>query len=130
MSETELTDALPSDLHYVDTQPGITRKKLRGKFAISRPSGQRYRPGRNKNTSTLAVPPAYVDVDLRRPARSSASYRRDAQGHQVSLSRSFGAKCAMPTSIFASARVRSNAAKTRKQLEALLAAPGFSHDES
>lgn len=42
MPDTELIAELPSDLHYVDdTQPGITRKKLRGKFSYFEPSGQR-----------------------------------------------------------------------------------------
>lgn len=37
-----MPDALPPDLHYVDdTQPGISRRKLRGRFAYFNPAGQR-----------------------------------------------------------------------------------------
>mgnify|MGYP001588932096 FL=1 len=132
MSETELTDALPSDLHYVDdTQPGITRKKLRGKFAYFEPSGQRITdPDEIKRINALAVPPAYVDVwicaDPRghlqatgRDARGRKQYRYHARWREVrdadkySRLREFG--LALP--------------KLRKQLETLLAAPGFSRDK-
>jgi DNA topoisomerase-1 len=132
MSETELTDALPSDLHYVDdTQPGITRKKLRGKFAYFEPSGQRITDlDEIKRINALAVPPAYVDVwicaDPRghlqatgRDARGRKQYRYHARWREVrdadkySRLREFG--LALP--------------KLRKQLETLLAAPGFSRDK-
>ncbi len=80
MSETELTDALPSDLHYVDDAASITRKKLRGKFAYFEPSGQRITDPDNKTHQRPRGSAAYVDiVDLRRPLRSSASYRRSAE---------------------------------------------------
>jgi DNA topoisomerase-1 len=132
MSETELTDALPSDLHYVDdTQPGITRKKLRGKFNYFEPSGERITdPDEIKRINALAVPPAYVDVwicaDPRghlqatgRDARGRKQYRYHARWREVrdadkySRLREFG--LALP--------------KLRKQLETLLAAPGFSRDK-
>jgi DNA topoisomerase-1 len=132
MSETELTDALPSDLHYVDdTQPGITRKKLRGKFAYFEPSGQRITdPDEIKRINALAVPPAYVDVWIcanprghlqatGRDARGRKQYRYHARWREVrdadkySRLREFG--LALP--------------KLRKQLETLLAAPGFSRDK-
>ena len=132
MPDTVLTDALPSDLHYVDdTQPGITRKKLRGKFSYFEPSGQRITdPDEIKRINALAVPPAYTDVwicaDPRghlqatgRDARGRKQYRYHARWREVrdadkySRLREFG--LALP--------------KLRKQLEALLAAPGFSRDK-
>ncbi|RON52319.1 DNA topoisomerase [Pseudomonas frederiksbergensis] len=132
MPDTALTDVLPPDLHYVDdTQPGITRRKLRGKFCYFDPAGQRITdPDEIKRINALAVPPAYVDVwisaDPRghlqatgRDARGRKQYRYHARWREVrdadkySRLRDFG--LALP--------------KLRKQLEALLAAPGFSRDK-
>ena len=132
MPDTELIAELPSDLHYVDdTQPGITRKKLRGKFCYFEPSGQRITDTDEiKRINALAVPPAYTDVwiclDPRghlqatgRDARGRKQYRYHARWREVrdadkySRLREFG--LALP--------------KLRKQLEALLAAPGFSRDK-
>lgn len=132
MPDTELTAALPADLHYVDDiQPGITRKKLRGKFAYFEPSGQSISdPDEIKRINALAVPPAYTDVwicpDPRghlqatgRDARGRKQYRYHPRWREVrdadkySRLREFG--LALP--------------KLRKQLETLLAAPGFSRDK-
>ncbi|MBH3404423.1 DNA topoisomerase IB [Pseudomonas glycinae] len=132
MPDTALTEVLPSDLHYVDdTQPGITRKKLRGKFAYFDPAGQRITdPDEIKRINSLAVPPAYTDVwicaDPRghlqatgRDARGRKQYRYHPRWREVrdadkySRLREFG--LALP--------------KLRKQLEALLASPGFSRDK-
>jgi DNA topoisomerase-1 len=132
MPDTALPDALPSDLHYVDdTQPGITRKKLRGKFCYFDPAGQRITDQDEiKRIHALAVPPAYTDVwicaDPRghlqatgRDARGRKQYRYHPRWREVrdadkySRLRDFG--LALP--------------KLRKQLEALLAAPGFSRDK-
>ncbi|MGE8146239.1 DNA topoisomerase IB [Pseudomonas frederiksbergensis] len=132
MPDSALTDVLPPDLHYVDdTQPGITRRKLRGKFCYFDPAGQRITdPDEIKRINSLAVPPAYVDVwisaDPRghlqatgRDARGRKQYRYHARWREVrdadkySRLRDFG--LALP--------------KLRKQLEALLAAPGFSRDK-
>ncbi|QXI18055.1 DNA topoisomerase IB [Pseudomonas hamedanensis] len=132
MSDTELTVALPADLHYVDdTQPGITRKKLRGKFCYFDPSGQRISdPEEIKRINALAVPPAYTDVWIcadpcghlqatGRDARGRKQYRYHPRWREVrdadkySRLREFG--MALP--------------KLRKQLETLLAAPGFSRDK-
>jgi DNA topoisomerase-1 len=132
MPDTALPDALPSDLHYVDdTQPGITRKKLRGKFCYFDPAGQRITDQDEiKRINALAVPPAYTDVwicaDPRghlqatgRDARGRKQYRYHPRWREVrdadkySRLRDFG--LALP--------------KLRKQLEALLAAPGFSRDK-
>ncbi|RUT42218.1 DNA topoisomerase IB [Pseudomonas sp. PAMC 29040] len=127
-----MSDLLPPDLHYVDdTQPGITRKKLRGKFAYFDPHGQRISdPGEVQRINALAVPPAYTDVwicaDPRghmqatgRDARGRKQYRYHVRWREVrdadkySRLRDFG--LALP--------------KLRRQLDSLLAAPGFSREK-
>ncbi|WP_025112452.1 DNA topoisomerase IB [Pseudomonas sp. H1h] len=132
MPDTAPADLLPPDLHYVDdTQPGLTRKKLRGKFAYFDPTGQRISdPDEIRRINALAVPPAYTDVwicaDPRghlqatgRDARGRKQYRYHPRWREVrdadkySRLREFG--LALP--------------KLRKQLETLLAAPGFSRDK-
>jgi len=132
MPDTAPADVLPPDLHYVDdTQPGLTRKKLRGKFAYFDPAGQRISdPDEIKRINSLAVPPAYTDVwicaDPRghlqatgRDARGRKQYRYHPRWREVrdadkySRLREFG--LALP--------------KLRRQLETLLDAPGFSRDK-
>lgn len=132
MPDTALPDVLPPDLHYVDdSQPGITRKILRGQFCYFDPTGQRITdPDEIKRINALAVPPAYADVwicpDPRghlqatgRDARGRKQYRYHPRWREVrdadkySRLRDFGQ--ALP--------------KLRKQLETLLAAPGFSRDK-
>jgi DNA topoisomerase-1 len=132
MSDIALPDVLPPDLHYVDdTQPGISRKLLRGKFCYFDPAGQRITdPDEIKRLNALAVPPAYTDVwicaDPRghlqatgRDARGRKQYRYHSRWREVrdadkySRLRDFG--LALP--------------KLRKQLETLLAAPGFSREK-
>ena len=132
MPDTVSPDVLPPDLHYVDdTLPGITRRKLRGKFCYFDPAGQRITdPDEIKRINALAVPPAYTDVwicaDPRghlqatgRDARGRKQYRYHARWREVrdadkySRLRDFGR--ALP--------------KLRRQLETLLAAPGFSRDK-
>lgn len=127
-----MPDALPPDLRYVDdTLPGISRKKLRGKFYYFDPAGQRITdPDEIQRINSLAVPPAYTDVwicaDPRghlqatgRDARGRKQYRYHPRWREVrdsdkySRLRDFG--LALP--------------KLRKQLEALLAAPGLSRDK-
>jgi DNA topoisomerase-1 len=132
MPDTAPLDVLPPDLHYVDdTQPGISRKKLRGKFAYFDPAGQSINDADEiKRINSLAVPPAYTDVwicaDPRghlqatgRDARGRKQYRYHPRWREVrdadkySRLREFG--LALP--------------KLRKQLETLLSAPGFSRDK-
>jgi DNA topoisomerase-1 len=127
-----MPDDLPSDLHYVDdTQPGLSRKKIRGKFAYFDPSGQRITdPAEIQRINALAVPPAYTDVwicaDPRghlqatgRDARGRKQYRYHARWREVrdtdkySRLRDFG--LALP--------------KLRKKLESILATPGFSREK-
>jgi DNA topoisomerase-1 len=132
MPDSALPDVLPSDLHYVDdTQPGITRKKLRGKFCYYDPAGQCITDQDEiKRINALAVPPAYTDVWIcadpcghlqatGRDARGRKQYRYHPRWREVrdadkySRLRDFG--LALP--------------KLRQQLETLLAAPGFSRDK-
>jgi len=127
-----MPDALPRDLHYIDdTLPGITRKRLRGKFHYFDPAGQRITDQEEiQRINALAVPPAYTDVwictDPRghlqatgRDARGRKQYRYHPRWREVrdedkySRLRDFG--LALP--------------KLRKQLDALLAVPGFSRDK-
>jgi DNA topoisomerase-1 len=132
MSDTVPPDVLPPDLHYVDdTLPGITRRKLRGKFYYFDPAGQRITdPDEIKRINALAVPPAYTDVwicaDPRghlqatgRDARGRKQYRYHARWREVrdadKYSRLRDFARALP--------------KLRRQLETLLAAPGFSRDK-
>lgn len=77
MTDAELLADLPRDLHYVDgTQPGIRRKKVRGKFQYFGTKGERITYADEvQRLNALAVPPAYTDMDLRRPAGPSASHR-------------------------------------------------------
>src|SRR3546814_7409183 len=96
MPDTLLPDALPADLHYVDdTAPGISRKKLRGKFCYFDPQGQRITDAAQiQRINALAVPPAYTDVwictDPRghlqatgRDARGRKQYRYHARWREV-----------------------------------------------
>ncbi|MDN4547451.1 DNA topoisomerase IB [Pseudomonas sp. C32] len=127
-----MSDVLPPDLHYVDdTQPGITRKKLRGKFCYFAPTGQRMTDADEiKRLNSLAVPPAYTDVwicaDPRghlqatgRDARGRKQYRYHPRWREVRDAdkywrlRDFGR--VLP--------------KLRQQLDLVLAAPGFSRDK-
>lgn len=123
---------LPRDLHYVDdTQPGIRRKKVRGKFHYFDPKGERITDDAEvKRLNALAVPPAYTDVwicaDPRghlqatgRDARGRKQYRYHPRWREVrdadkyTRLQEFGK--ALP--------------KLRKQLEAQLAKPGFTREK-
>src|SRR3546814_503792 len=70
---TLLCPTLPPDLHYVDdSQPGIRRRRLRGKFVYFEPNGERIRDEAEiRRINKLAIPPAYRDVWI----------CPDAQGH-------------------------------------------------
>ncbi|QBF27121.1 DNA topoisomerase IB [Pseudomonas tructae] len=65
--------ALPAALHYVDdSQPGLRRKMLRGRFIYLDAQGTRVKdPLTLERISALAIPPAYTDVWI----------CADAQGH-------------------------------------------------
>ncbi|WP_120992980.1 DNA topoisomerase IB [Stutzerimonas urumqiensis] len=61
---TALCPSLPPDLHYVDDQqPGISRRRLRGRFAYFTAQGERIRdPAEIDRIDRLAIPPAYTQV--------------------------------------------------------------------
>jgi DNA topoisomerase-1 len=124
--------ALPPDLHYVDdTQPGIRRKRLRGKFCYFDAAGQRISEADEiKRLNALAVPPAYTDVWIcadpqghlqatGRDARGRKQYRYHPRWREVrdgdKYSRLLAFGMALP--------------KLRQRLEAQLALPGHSRDK-
>ena len=124
--------ALPPDLHYVDdTQPGIRRKRLRGKFCYFDAAGQRISDADEiKRLNALAVPPAYTDVWIcadpqghlqatGRDARGRKQYRYHPRWREVrdgdKYSRLLAFGMALP--------------KLRQRLEAQLALPGHSRDK-
>ncbi len=132
MPDSALQAALPRDLHYVDdSQPGIRRKKVRGKFQYFDPKGERISDvDEVKRLNALAVPPAYTDVwicaDPRghlqatgRDAKGRKQYRYHPRWREVrdmdkySRLQEFGK--ALP--------------KLRKQLEAQIAERGFSREK-
>ncbi|WP_053143700.1 DNA topoisomerase IB [Pseudomonas sp. P97.38] len=132
MPDTLPPDALPPDLHYVDdTAPGITRKKLRGKFCYFDPTGQRITDAAEiQRINALVVPPAYTDVwictDPRGhlqatglDARGRKQYRYHPRWREVrdadKYSRMLEFGRALP--------------RLRKRLEEILAQPGFSRDK-
>ena len=88
--------SVPTGLHYVDdSQPGITRRLLRGRFAYFTPDGKRLRDDEQiARINALAIPPAYTDVwicpDPRghiqatgRDARGRKQYRYHARWREV-----------------------------------------------
>ncbi|MGO4003780.1 DNA topoisomerase IB [Pseudomonas fluorescens] len=124
--------ALPPDLHYVDdTQPGIRRKRLRGKFCYFDAAGQRISEADEiKRLNALAVPPAYTDVWIcadpqghlqatGRDARGRKQYRYHPRWREVrdgdKYSRLLAFGMALP--------------KLRQRLEAQLALPEHSRDK-
>lgn len=124
--------SLPPDLHYVDdTQPGIRRKRLRGKFCYFDAAGQRIDDADEiKRLNALAVPPAYTDVWIcadpqghlqatGRDARGRKQYRYHPRWREVrdgdKYSRLLAFGMALP--------------KLREHLEAQLALPGHSRDK-
>lgn len=124
--------ALPPDLHYVDdTQPGIRRKRLRGKFCYFDAADQRISEADEiKRLNALAVPPAYTDVWIcadpqghlqatGRDARGRKQYRYHPRWREIrdgdKYSRLLAFGMALP--------------KLRQHLEAQLALPGHSRDK-
>jgi DNA topoisomerase-1 len=132
MPDSTLIAQLPPDLHYVeDTQAGLTRKILRGKFVYFDVDGQRIRDEAEiKRINALVIPPAYTDVwicpDPRghlqatgRDARGRKQYRYHPRWREIrdenKYSRMIEFGLALP--------------KVRKQLEAQLAEPGIGRDK-
>lgn len=132
MPDTPMPDALPADLHYVDdTAPGITRRKLRGKFCYFDPSGERITDATEiQRINALAVPPAYTDVwictDPRghlqatgRDARGRKQYRYHPRWREVRDADKYSRMLEFGRTL----------PRLRKRLEDILAAPGFSRDK-
>ena len=77
--------ALPPDLHYVDdSEPGINRKRLRGKFVYFLPTGERLQdPQEVERINKLAIPPAYTEVWIcPDPCGHIQATGRDARGRK------------------------------------------------
>ncbi|WLH87817.1 DNA topoisomerase IB [Pseudomonas sp. FP453] len=123
---------LPRDLHYVDdTQPGIRRKTLRGKFQYFDAKGVRIKDAAEiQRLNALAVPPAYTDVwicaDPRghlqatgRDARGRKQYRYHPRWREVRDSDKYSRLQAFGEAL----------PKLRKKLEAQIAEPGFSREK-
>ncbi|WP_282342521.1 MULTISPECIES: DNA topoisomerase IB [Pseudomonas] len=82
---TPLCSTLPPDLSYVDdTQPGISRRKLRGKFVYIDVDGERIRDESEiSRINKLAIPPAYTDVWIcPNPSGHLQATGRDARGRK------------------------------------------------
>ncbi|MEG0859088.1 MAG: DNA topoisomerase IB [Pseudomonas sp.] len=77
--------ALPDSLHYVeDSQPGLRRKTLRGRFVYLDARGQRISdPATLDRIKALAIPPAYTDVWIcADPQGHVQATGRDARGRK------------------------------------------------
>ena len=82
---TPLCPALPPDLRYVDDrQPGIQRRRLRGRFVYFTSDGERIRDEDEiKRINALAIPPAYTDVWIcPDPQGHLQAVGRDARGRK------------------------------------------------
>ncbi|MDD0843957.1 DNA topoisomerase IB [Pseudomonas sp. Gutcm_11s] len=82
---TPLCPELPADLHYVDDrQPGISRRKLRGRFAYFSADGERIRDDEEvRRINALAIPPAYSNVWIcPDPQGHLQAVGRDARGRK------------------------------------------------
>lgn len=132
MPDPTLLAELPRDLHYVDdTQPGIRRKKWRGKFRYFDVQGVRITCADEiQRLDALAVPPAYTDVwicaDPRghlqatgRDARGRKQYRYHPRWREVRDSDKYGRLQAFGKALPA----------LRKKLEAQIAEPGFTREK-
>ncbi|MBT2373014.1 DNA topoisomerase IB [Pseudomonas fluorescens] len=132
MTDPALLAELPHDLHYVDdTQPGIRRKKLRGKFQYFTANGERITDATEiKRINALAVPPAYTDVWIcadrhghlqatGRDARGRKQYRYHPRWREVRDSDKYSRLQAFGKAL----------PKLRKQLEAQVAEPGFNREK-
>jgi DNA topoisomerase-1 len=88
--------ALPPDLRYVDdSMPGISRRKLRGRFCYFDSQGQRIRDKQEvARIDALAIPPAYTEVWIcplanghlqatGRDARGRKQYRYHARWREI-----------------------------------------------
>ena len=126
------TPALPADLHYTDDrQPGIRRRKLRGKFVYYDAQGQRLTQAAEvQRINALAIPPAYAEVWIcpdpkghlqatGRDARGRKQYRYHPRWREVRDGDKYARLLAFGNAL----------PKLRRQLQAQLAVPGFSREK-
>ena len=132
MPDTIHSEDLPKDLHYVDdSQPGFTRKILRGKFAYFDIDGQRIRDEDEiKRINALVIPPAYTDVWIcadrqghlqatGRDARGRKQYRYHTRWREIRDENKYSRMIAFGQAL----------PKVRKQLETQLAKPGMGREK-
>ncbi|MCO8163636.1 DNA topoisomerase IB [Pseudomonas sp. 21LCFQ02] len=132
MPDAIAADQLPPDLHYVDdSEPGFSRKLLRGKFAYFDLDGQRIRDKAEiQRINALAIPPAYTDVwicaDPRghlqatgRDARQRKQYRYHPRWREIRDQNKYARMIAFGSAL----------PKVRKQLEAQMSQPGMGRDK-
>lgn len=132
MPDTIHSEDLPKDLHYVDdSQPGFTRKILRGKFAYFDTDGQRIRDEEEiKRINALVIPPAYTDVWIcadrqghlqatGRDARGRKQYRYHPRWREIRDENKYSRMIAFGKAL----------PKVRKQLETQLAKPGMGREK-
>ncbi len=129
---TLLCPALPDDLHYVDdSQPGISRKLLRGKFVYFGPDGERIRDESEiQRINKLVIPPAYRDVWIcpdpqghlqatGRDARGRKQYRYHSRWREIRDGNKYDRMLQFGEAL----------PKLRQRLENHLAAPGLSREK-
>ncbi|MFO2464325.1 DNA topoisomerase IB [Pseudomonas sp. 15FMM2] len=132
MPDAALPADLPRDLHYVDdTQPGLHRKKTRGKFQYFNSNGQRVTDAAEiQRINALAIPPAYTDVWIcadpqghlqatGRDARGRKQYRYHPRWREVRDSDKYSRLQAFGNAL----------PKLRKQLQAQIATRGMSREK-
>jgi DNA topoisomerase-1 len=132
MPDSSAPVSLPPDLHYVDdSQPGLSRRILRGRFAYFDVTGQRIRDKAEiERINKLVIPPAYTDVwicaDPRghlqatgRDARGRKQYRYHPRWRELRDEGKYARMLAFGKQL----------PKVRKQLDAHLATPGLNHDK-
>lgn len=128
---TPITPAA-SDLHYVDdSQPGFTRKLLRGKFAYFDTQGERIRDQAEiKRINALAVPPAYTDVWIcADPAGHLQATGRDARGRKQYRYHPRWREIRDQNKYARLIQFGHALPKVRKQIEAQLAQPGMGREK-
>ncbi|MFB4400169.1 DNA topoisomerase IB [Pseudomonas inefficax] len=123
---------LPPTLHYVDdSQPGLTRRRWRGRFIYLDANGQRVRDSDTlARIAALVIPPAYTEVWIcadpqghlqatGRDARGRKQYRYHAQWREVRDQHKYGRMLAFAQAL----------PKLRAQLHAHLARPGLDREK-
>ncbi len=129
---TLLCPTLPPDLHYVDdSQPGIRRRRQRGKFVYFEPNGERIRDEDEiRRINKLAIPPAYRDVWIcpdaqghlqatGRDARGRKQYRYHARWREIRDSDKYERMLEFGEAL----------PKLRRDLEKHLASPGMTREK-